>query len=60
MAVFICGLIGWFVGDFIIGGILFALLAGPNADARTKNKGYSYVGKFIGAFIGFAIGGSLG
>ncbi|MCS7018686.1 MAG: hypothetical protein RMJ87_01100 [Cytophagales bacterium] len=50
---FIACLIGYFAGEFIIGGILYALFGRINSDPNApENAIFSWIGKISGAFLG--------
>ena len=60
MWVFVLGVIGWFLGEFVIGGLLNVILGDATQDFKSiRNKTYSYVGKFLGLVIGMVIGNSI-
>lgn len=60
MIYFITALVGWFAGDFIIGGLLFATFADKNSDPKSENnKIYPWIGKISGLVIALSIASSF-
>lgn len=52
--IFIFGIAGYFIGEFIIGGILFAVFGKGDANS-TPNKVYGWIGKVVGVLLGVLI-----
>ncbi|WP_250632581.1 hypothetical protein [Rhodoflexus caldus] len=52
MLTFIAAIIGYFAGEFLIGGILFALFGKIGSDPNApENAIYSWIGKIAGALL---------
>lgn len=45
--IFLYGILGYFVGEFIIGGILYAVFGKGDANS-SQNKVYGWIGKIVG------------
>lgn len=52
--IFIVGIIGYFGGEFIIGGILYALFGKGDVN-NAQNKIYGWIGKILGMLVAVAI-----
>jgi hypothetical protein len=48
--VFLCGILGYFGGEFIIGGILYAMFGKGDANS-SQNKAYGWIGKIVGVLL---------
>ena len=60
MLSFILAVIGWFFGEFVIGGILFAIFGGNNTSPNARQDfTYTWIGRIIGLFLGVMIGSSI-
>lgn len=51
---FVFGIAGYFVGEFVIGGILYAVFGKGDANAA-PNKVYGWIGKVVGVLLGVLI-----
>lgn len=48
---FVFGIAGYFVGEFVIGGILYAVFGKGDVNSAS-NKVYGWVGKIAGVLLG--------
>lgn len=53
--IILAGIIGWFVGDFIIGGILFSIFGNTTKPNKSDQKIFGYIGKISGAILAMLI-----
>lgn len=53
---FIAVIIGWFVGEFLIGGVLFSVFGGGKINPnKSDERTYTWIGRIIGVVISAAI-----
>lgn len=57
--IILAGIIGWFVGDFIIGGILFSIFGNTTSPNEAEQKRFGYIGKVSGSLLAMLIFNSL-
>ena len=53
--IFIGIIMGYFFGEFIIGGILFALFGKSETPNKTEDKTFTVIGKIIGVISAYLI-----
>lgn len=57
--IFVVCIIGWFVGDFVIGGLLYSVFGKSQTPNSSEQKYFGYAGKIIGCLLAALIYNSL-